>query len=275
MNMDDKSNSIEIAFQEIVSRNNLAIDLVEQLMAGYGQGRWSSRRVQRELDIDRVEFWYIKAYYGVGVGGSPDPYYLSEDEKQAELEYQQQVANFALGDGEKPVIKDTNTATIERIRVLIKQPVRRTLLLPLDHDVICALHALNRLDVLSNSEWETHLDKITLLVATNLLGFEASLKMMRALPNRINVSDEKYKTYKTYKTYRDFTKDISERQVKGSIKETLSFTANSYLATNLQDDAELNIDTIYLTDYKVNKTIDSRNFMVNIESLIQLVDENE
>ena len=57
--------------------------------------------------------------------------------------------------------------------------------------------------------------------------------------------------------------------------KVVSRVVNTNLATDIQDDAELNIDTIYLTAYKVSTTIDSRNFMTNVESLIKLVDAND
>ena len=54
---------------------------------------------------------------------------------------------------------------------------------------------------------------------------------------------------------------------------TYALMANNYLATDLQDESERNIDTIFITSDGVNRTIDSRNFFVNVKSLIKLVDE--
>lgn len=265
--MTNIANDIEKAFHQIIESEKLDIAQIEYLIDGYAKGLWSSRRVKRELDIDRISFWYIKAYYGVSIGCSPEPHYWSEDEKQTEIERENEVADFIFNDGDAPQKKDSSSATFKRLRQLIKHPARRTIIVPINHEVIIKLHQLNRLDALNIDPWETHLSRFSLLVASHMLGFKETLRMIRLLPKSIIVNNE------MYKEYRNVGKDLDQDQYKNFMK-TLNFTANGYLATDLQDDAELNIDTIYLQAECIDQTIDSRNFMVRVETLLQLVDHN-
>lgn len=261
--MANDTDDIETAFHQIVDEQKLDIAQVDYLMNGYANGLWSSRRVQRELDVDRVAFWYIKAYYGVSIGGSPSPHYWSEDERQAELERENAVANFIFSDGDLPPKIDSVNATFQRLLHLIKQPARRTILVPVNHEAIIKLYQLNKLDTLHIDVWETHLSRISLLVASDILGFAETLRMMRSLPTSIFISNE------MYDEYREVRKHLDKNKFKNMMK-TLSFAANNYLATDLQDDAHLNLDTIYLHAKCVDKTIDSRNFMISVDTLLAL-----
>ena len=74
----------------------------------------------------------------------PEAYYLSEDEKQAEINRESAVVEYFFNDGEEPVAKDTSDATLERLRALMKKTLRRTILVPFNHKSIGALHKLNR-----------------------------------------------------------------------------------------------------------------------------------
>ena len=100
--MGDKSNSISDAAKDIMCKNSISVEHLNASFVGYLDGRWSSDRVKRELNIDSGEFWYLKSYAGGPFGCSPAPHYFTNEMISRQDAKETEVANWALRGGSEP-----------------------------------------------------------------------------------------------------------------------------------------------------------------------------
>ncbi|MBU6993449.1 hypothetical protein [Ferrovum myxofaciens] len=142
----------------------------------------------RELNIDRVEFWYVKNRLGISPGESPAPHYWTQEQKLHDLKQQMELAS-SFFDG-KPISPRKWTLSAKEIYQLIVSPRRRTVMIPIVSAVLVDLYRNGLLDLLRISSWEIHVDKCVLLEACASLGFRDSRLLLKHLPPNIIFHDE-------------------------------------------------------------------------------------
>lgn len=244
---------------DILNFSSIDPEKVRYLMQGYEQGRWSSRKVMRDLDIDRVEFWHVKNRLGISPGESPAPHYWTQEQKLNDLKRQMELAS-SFFDG-KPIAPRTWTLSAKQIYQLIVSPRRRTVMIPLVSAVLVDLYRNGLLDLPRISSWEIHVDKGVLLEACANLGFRESRSLLKYMSSNIIFHDE----------YRDAQRML-RRYYKESPKDHGFYEnlASEHLATDLEDESAREIDTIFLLQDGSNRMtdgIDPRQFVIGIAQL--------
>jgi hypothetical protein len=232
---------------------------VQYLMTGYEQGKWSSRRVMRELDIDRVEFWYVKNRLGISPGESPAPHYWTQEQQVQDREQQVEMASsFFEG---KPVPPRRWTLSTAEIHRMIISPRRRTVMIPIASEVLVGLYRGGLLNLLQIPSWEVHMDKVVLLETCVRLGFHESRLLLNHLPSNIIFHDDHRDEWRILRRY---YKELPKR------RNFYEDWASLDLAIDLEDDSEREIDTIFLVQDGSNRmtdSMDSRQFVIGVEQL--------
>lgn len=235
----------------------------DRLMQGYAEGRWSSKRVERELNIDRADFTRLKRQYGLAES-SPAPHYWSQERRERDHARQMQVAGMLFSGSPPTDLRWTVTA--EDVRKLIVNPRRRTAMVAFEPGALVALHEAGRMDALEITGWETHIDDVILLASVRMLGFRKARGMMKALSASVvrhrDGCDGLKKMFRTSKNPDDWR----------SLLEAFLAWMPANLATRLQDDCEREIDTIFLVEDGRNGmhvNTDPRHFYIGVKELMK------
>lgn len=271
-----KSQNGSIEFQMLVKDKQLNLEDVDYLMHGFALGKWSTRRVMRLLKLNRVEFIYAAMYYEVSQPSYP--HYMSVDEINAIEKSNRKKIDMTFGQPEGESVSESSTEserTIVHVSQLWRTPKRRTLLIPSSSKELIALQKRGRLDVLTAPNWETHISKTCLFAASNVVEEQALESFKRHLQS-CQIHEDDLFSFFTSKSMKGLSiKDYTD------VLDTCDFTANYHLAIDLQDDAEREVDTIVLSTPSVEKlkpkniTKDSRNFVMDVGSFIQMVDREK